>query len=282
MLMTHTMDSARMQAGSDAALWPSRNYDTSLGRFTSMDTFEGEISEPLTLQRYVYAQADPVNIVDPSGHYGESLTSQIVVSGIQSGLTGLSIGSPFRAYQAVQDFREGVAVREIVREAAFGALTDFGIGFAFGAGFRTLKLLQASEKLIQQGIETVFSKIRFASPTLRAGTQIPTYFELATEAGPVFIKDAATKHFPDIIKPFIEKAIGRGVDPNNMAGFTRSASALILESLESAISKALRSPSLIPVGKPIVVEGWELIFNADVINPVLRTVTHAVPKAIGL
>jgi RHS repeat-associated protein len=42
------------------------NPDT--GRFWSMDSFEGEAADPLSLHKYLYAHADPVSYVDPSGH----------------------------------------------------------------------------------------------------------------------------------------------------------------------------------------------------------------------
>lgn len=257
----------------------SRYLDTGMGRFTSRDSIDGWTDNPITQNHYLYAAADPVDRVDPNGH--ESLTSQIVVSGLQSGLAGIMLGAPFRVYRAAREFQNGIAIREVLREAAFGALTDFAIGFAFGAGFKALKLLQAWEKLIQQGIEPVFSKIRVASPTLRAGTQVPTYFELATDAGPVFVKDAATKHFAEIVQKAVSAAMEAGAV--NPASVTRSASALILESFESAVAKAMQNPNLLPVGRPIMVEGWELVFGEELTSGLLRrTLYHAVPKAIGL
>lgn len=43
-------------------------YDTSTGRFTTEDTWLGDIYDPLTLNRYAYAKNNPVNDTDPSGH----------------------------------------------------------------------------------------------------------------------------------------------------------------------------------------------------------------------
>jgi hypothetical protein len=68
MLMTLATDTARIPAGCDVTLLLPRNYDTTLGRFISFDTFEGYRGDPLTLQRYVYGANDPVNNIDPSGH----------------------------------------------------------------------------------------------------------------------------------------------------------------------------------------------------------------------
>lgn len=46
----------------------SRDYDPKIGRFISRDSFEGLKNNPITLNPYLYANSDPVNGVDPSGH----------------------------------------------------------------------------------------------------------------------------------------------------------------------------------------------------------------------
>ncbi len=46
----------------------SRYYDTSVGRFNTPDTYLGDITNPQSLNRYAYAENNPVNYVDPSGH----------------------------------------------------------------------------------------------------------------------------------------------------------------------------------------------------------------------
>ncbi len=45
----------------------ARNYNPTTGRFTQMDTWEGDTGRPASLNKYVYAHSDPVNNVDPSG-----------------------------------------------------------------------------------------------------------------------------------------------------------------------------------------------------------------------
>jgi len=44
-----------------------RYYDTWIGRFTRRDTYEGDINNPVSLHKYLYGNADPVNGTDPSG-----------------------------------------------------------------------------------------------------------------------------------------------------------------------------------------------------------------------
>jgi RHS repeat-associated protein len=46
----------------------ARMYDADLGRFTSQDTWEGDENSPVSLNRWNYAEGNPVNLVDPSGH----------------------------------------------------------------------------------------------------------------------------------------------------------------------------------------------------------------------
>jgi RHS repeat-associated protein len=46
----------------------ARSYDPSLGAFTSFDSVAGSAQNPLTLNRYLYALANPATLVDPDGH----------------------------------------------------------------------------------------------------------------------------------------------------------------------------------------------------------------------
>ncbi|MBP3801652.1 MAG: hypothetical protein J6I85_06510, partial [Clostridia bacterium] len=38
-----------------------------MGRFTSEDTYRGEITDPLSRKLYLYTKNDPVNYIDPRG-----------------------------------------------------------------------------------------------------------------------------------------------------------------------------------------------------------------------
>jgi RHS repeat-associated protein len=48
----------------------ARYLDVNSGRFIRKDTYEGRINEPQTLNLYIYAHANPANIIDPTGLFG--------------------------------------------------------------------------------------------------------------------------------------------------------------------------------------------------------------------
>jgi len=55
----------------------ARYYDSTIGRFTSYDEIQGDISNPLDMNRYVYCRNNPIKYVDITG---KSIT--IVIAGI--------------------------------------------------------------------------------------------------------------------------------------------------------------------------------------------------------
>jgi RHS repeat-associated protein len=56
------------RTGSQAYDFDARSYLPDLGTFASLDSVTGGVSNPLSLNRYLYAAANPVTLVDPDGH----------------------------------------------------------------------------------------------------------------------------------------------------------------------------------------------------------------------
>jgi len=65
----------------------ARFYDANLGRFHTLDEYEGRTGEPLSLHKYLYAHANPVSGWDPSGN--ETLPSQTVSQMVQGTLRNM-------------------------------------------------------------------------------------------------------------------------------------------------------------------------------------------------
>jgi RHS repeat-associated protein len=62
----------------------ARYYDTQFGRFWTMDTFEGQNEDPLSLHKFIYCAGNPVNGSDPSGHEFEMGSLMTVLGNFRS------------------------------------------------------------------------------------------------------------------------------------------------------------------------------------------------------
>lgn len=54
----------------------ARQYDPAIAAFTSLDTIIGSAQNPLSLNRYLYAHANPGVMIDPDGHRAEPFDSR--------------------------------------------------------------------------------------------------------------------------------------------------------------------------------------------------------------
>jgi RHS repeat-associated protein len=104
----------------------ARYYKPETGRFWTMDTVEGHSEDPLSLHKYLYCGANPINGIDPSGHDGD-FSSLMVSMAIGGGLNA--------SYTAAMGYRSGKSGSQIWDESktafAVGAITAPIGGFAF-------------------------------------------------------------------------------------------------------------------------------------------------------
>lgn len=47
----------------------ARYYDAGVGRFITGDVFQGIANQPLSLNNYIYANDNPVMLIDPTGFF---------------------------------------------------------------------------------------------------------------------------------------------------------------------------------------------------------------------
>ena len=52
----------------------ARYYQPEVGRFITRDPWRGDAGRPTTVNRYVYVENNPINLVDPTGLSGERTT----------------------------------------------------------------------------------------------------------------------------------------------------------------------------------------------------------------
>jgi len=72
----------------------ARWYDPQIGRFISADPFEGRQRDPRSLNRYVYANSDPVHVVDRSGLMGMmDIGASLNINAINASAAAVGIGA---------------------------------------------------------------------------------------------------------------------------------------------------------------------------------------------
>ncbi len=59
----------QFDSGLDQYYLRARYYNQASGRFTQMDTWMGINQDPISLHRYLYANTEPANHIDPTGHF---------------------------------------------------------------------------------------------------------------------------------------------------------------------------------------------------------------------
>tara|TARA_E500000305_G_scaffold36763_3_gene28012 strand:+ start:86 stop:17857 length:17772 start_codon:yes stop_codon:yes gene_type:complete len=92
----------------------ARYYDPATGRFSSLDDFAGNLNDPQSLHKYLYAHADPVNYFDPTGHFAVAVSVGSLGAGIAfSGSAGLRTSS---IYQQVQRIGMGLAQNGVIAD----------------------------------------------------------------------------------------------------------------------------------------------------------------------
>ncbi len=116
----------------------ARHYDPASGRFLSTDPFGGDPMHPLSLNRYLYGNADPVQFQDPSGEFGEAAAVAIVGTFVLGELEVGAIQFAFGVKQLVFGESE---TKDVVK----WSVDMFGFGLDAGTGLNGYALLVDSD-----------------------------------------------------------------------------------------------------------------------------------------
>jgi hypothetical protein len=104
--------------------------DPSVGRFVGVDPFEGAPQAPVSLHRYLYANANPINFNDPSGQFSiaEFLTASVVRSvliGMSASATGYGLSVLSQKFAAPEkEFAEIWSTKDFAINVGSGGATS--------------------------------------------------------------------------------------------------------------------------------------------------------------
>ncbi|RDH83493.1 MAG: hypothetical protein DIZ77_16230, partial [endosymbiont of Seepiophila jonesi] len=126
----------------------ARYYDPTSGRFISMDPVAGDPQSPISLHRYLYANDNPVNYVDPTGEF--TLAEMMIVQGIRMDLMKATVP------HQVRFFLRATMIAECILKPAY---TKFSkaiemMGNDVNGG---ISLMVASRKEIAAGYKALLS-----------------------------------------------------------------------------------------------------------------------------
>ncbi|SEV82810.1 RHS repeat-associated core domain-containing protein [Ruminococcaceae bacterium KH2T8] len=104
----------------------ARYMDPSTGTFTTMDTYAGRLSDPMSLHKYMYANSNPVKYIDPSGHCSLEEAVLVVETMTLMSLAFFTLYSTFVASN--ERFRDDININGFT----FGALGSLIGGMLLG------------------------------------------------------------------------------------------------------------------------------------------------------
>ncbi|MCB1045441.1 MAG: hypothetical protein KDC35_21035 [Acidobacteria bacterium] len=107
----------------------ARYYNPSLGRFHTMDTWPGMQFEPVSLHKYLYTHANPLNGIDPSGMF--NLKEAYIALAIAS----VIVNTAQATYHVIKA-ATAATPEEAARHSFYASLNTLGVFTAFiGGGF---------------------------------------------------------------------------------------------------------------------------------------------------
>ncbi len=140
----------------------ARYYDQAIGRFTTRDTYQGISSDPVTLHKYLYANASPIGNIDPSGYFS---LPDILAANYTQGILGMLTAFTGRFAVSVT---QSVLLGHTLSQAITGFVVDELVGLALG-------LALAATAVFFVGFLAIVGKsiLRRAAGVARTGGKLP-------------------------------------------------------------------------------------------------------------
>ena len=118
------------QYDSDLSLYynRARYLNTSTGRFWNVDSFEGNDGDALSLHKYLYAEGDPIDNLDPSGNEIDEVIGAVAVSMTLDAMPSIQTGTLLtaRPLRVGLSIPSGIASQNNFFDSVASSLSDPG------------------------------------------------------------------------------------------------------------------------------------------------------------
>ncbi|SFF46779.1 RHS repeat-associated core domain-containing protein [Paenibacillus algorifonticola] len=188
----------------------ARYYDPSIGRFISKDSYEGDIKNPLSLNRYSYVENNPLIYTDSSGNVKIKSPVDTYLEGLRIGQYGSYEGRYYHQYFDDHDITREEFLKGIgIKQSSYDSPSI--IGKLTSANKKQEKKLEDDEKFVVDRLRLMGNNV-YLNPTLST----PTYDFLLNGKLKVELK---TSNSPDgkmkvssAIGPIVYGIVSQGAD----------------------------------------------------------------------
>ncbi|RLB87415.1 MAG: hypothetical protein DRH26_15695 [Deltaproteobacteria bacterium] len=171
-------------------------------RFTQADRWQGQNRQPITLNKYVYANANPVNYTDPTGHYA-SLSEANAVNTISNILRETQMNVGFSILDAHDRGKNGSG-NEYIKDEVRGILIGAAIGLLLPP------ILSSAGKAVADRLGSTSKLYRLAKTGAIVADELAELLEVWDKASFSTLEDSivyhADKHFSGDIIGMLRKA----------------------------------------------------------------------------
>jgi RHS repeat-associated protein len=131
----------------------ARVMNASNGRFWSMDEYEGDNEDPTSLHKYLYANAEPITGIDPSGHMTATLTETVTVGALITTIAAIAvISTPQGRAMTEQGVHAGISLAGQLGSSVFGYLQQ--------AAARVAGALTVAYESVREQIERAVEQLK--------------------------------------------------------------------------------------------------------------------------
>jgi RHS repeat-associated protein len=125
-----------------------RYYDPATGRFNRLDPFFGNLTDPQSLHKYLYCQANPLNLFDPTGMFGVGGfgVGMAIAGNISSMKNSADMSTLDSVRLTISGIQAGLNPTQIFATIILNEITGVITGFVGG------KLIVGTKAILQDGI----------------------------------------------------------------------------------------------------------------------------------